>query len=299
MARDRANIRVDMWGDQDWRDLTGPAQRLYMHLLTHDTLNYAGVAEWRPGRLAAMVAGETVETIETAGAELAEAFFIVIDEGTEEVLVRSFIKHDGLMKQPKLVVAMTNAFSAVASKLIREVIAFEVQKMSKREPELRAWSVHQMGTVLKARGTDIQAFTPAFTPSFTPSGDQAQGLPTSTATTTTTSSKDDGGTPTKEKARSLPDDWAPTEAHTDYAKENGLDLDHEVLMFRSHAEANNRKQQRWNASFTGWLGKAKQWSNQDSRKGTTGSGREARINQIGDFYAEQRTLEIGQMGIEQ
>lgn len=167
MARDRANIRVDMWADRDWRKLSGEAQLLYLLILSHPTLTYAGVAEWRPGRLAAMTGGKSPDAIQRAGAELRERLFIVVDEATEEVLVRSFVKHDGLMKQPKLAIAMTTAFAGIASEIIREVLAFEVQKLRSRQPELRGWGVLQIQTILRAAATDIRGLTPKPTPART------------------------------------------------------------------------------------------------------------------------------------
>ena len=272
MARDRANIRVDIWADQDFRDLTGEAQRLYLQLTTHPTLNYAGVCEWRPGRLAAMARDLTAGSIERAGRELGERFFIVVDEQTEEVLVRSYVKHDGLLKQPKLVVSMTNAYAAIASKLIRNVIAFEVQKMHDREPNMAAWKVTQTETVLRAEAQDVRelspgltplftpeltpAFTPGFTPELTPSSGQAQGLPTTTATTTAT------GTSflapeAKAKEGRLPTDWVPSKAHYERAKERGVDIATEAEAFRLHAETHDRHAAQWNSAFTSWLIKAK------------------------------------------
>ena len=186
MARDRASIRVDMWADDDWRDLTEGAQHLYMLILSHPTLNYAGVAEWRPGRLAAMTNSKSSEKVTNDAAELEAHLFVVVDEDTEEVLVRSFVKHDGLLKQPKLAVSMTKAFAGIASKKIRQVLAFEVQKLREREPELAAWKVKQVQTILEARATDIRELTPAVTPAFTPGRGQAFDEPTTTATTTAT-----------------------------------------------------------------------------------------------------------------
>lgn len=186
MARDRASIRVDMWADDDWRDLTEGAQHLYMLLLSHPTLNYAGVAEWRPGRLAAMTSGKSSEKVTADAAELEAHLFIVVDADTEEVLIRSFVKHDGLLKQPKLAVSMTKAFAGIASKKIRQVLAFEVQKLREREADLAAWKVKQVQTILEARATDIRSLTPAVTPGFTPGCGQAFDQPTTTATTTAT-----------------------------------------------------------------------------------------------------------------
>jgi len=194
VARDRASIRIDMWADEDWRSLSLEAQHLYMLLLSHPTLSYAGVADWRAGRISAMTAGHTAAGVIDAANQLQAARFVLADDGTEEILVRSFVKHDGLMKQPKLVVSFSVAYAAVASPSIRQVLAFEIQKLHAKQPDLK-WDVQQVKTILSAKGTDIgeftQGFTPSFTPAVTPSDGQSQGLRTTTATTTATSSKED------------------------------------------------------------------------------------------------------------
>jgi hypothetical protein len=269
MARDRASIRLDMWADADWRALSVQAQRLYMLLLSHPTLSYAGVADWRPGRIAQLSAATTTDDINTAAGELEAASFILRDESTEEVLVRSFVKHDGLMKQPKLVVSMTTAFAAIASSKLREVVAFEVQKLHARDldrdPDKRLkWDVHQVQTVLAAKGSPIAAFThpvtpaltPGVTPAVTPTGGQSQGLRTTTATATTTEASLPEGEARLKETR-LPKNWAPTASHIELAAERSIDLTAEVTAFRLHAETHDRHAARWNAAFTTWLKKAK------------------------------------------
>lgn len=264
MARDRANIRLDMWADQDWRDLPQGAQHLYLLLLSHPTLSYAGVADWKPGRLAAMTAGKTAEDVRADADILQAARFVLVDDESEEILIRSFVKHDGLMKQPRLVVSMTNAYAAVASRAIREVVAFEIQKLRDREPELKAWEVKQVETILKARGTDLEAFTqgatppftPDLTPGFTPNVDQAQGLRTSTATATSTEASLLTPGESKSRETKLPADWVPTKVHVDKAREKGLDVLDQAETFRLHAEAHDRRAASWNAAFTMWLKKA-------------------------------------------
>lgn len=57
----------------------------------------------------------------------------------------------------------------------------------------------------------------------------------------------------------LADTWSPSDAHVRYARENNLDLAHEVHQFRAHALANDRRQRNWNGSFSQWLGNAKKW----------------------------------------
>jgi hypothetical protein len=248
-----------MWADEDWRNLSVEAQRLYMLLLSHPTLSYAGVADWRPGRIAQLSAGTTAAEVERAAQELEQAAFILRDETTEEVLIRSFIKHDGLMKQPKLVVSMTTAFAAVASSKIREVVAFEVQKLHGRDQTLK-WDVAQVQTVLAAKGSPIATFThpvtPGFTPALTPNDGHGQGLHTTTATTTATEASLPVGDDRIKETR-LPKDWAPTASHLELAKTRGVNIIAEADNFRLHAETHDRHAARWNAAFTTWLKKAK------------------------------------------
>ncbi|MBD1541039.1 hypothetical protein G9E11_01960 [Arthrobacter sp. IA7] len=157
MARDRANIRVDLWADEDWRALSMGAQHLYQLILTHPTLNYAGVADWRPGRLAALTRGRTVDDVLGDAAELSAAAFVFADDSTEEVLVRSFARHDGVVKHPRLHVTMANDFAGIASSAIKEFFAFEIQKLHSEQPDLALWGHPKVRTILKAKASDMKA----------------------------------------------------------------------------------------------------------------------------------------------
>ena len=100
MARDHARIRLDIWADEDWRDLPSLPQWLYLHLLSSPSLSFCGVTDWRPARIAALALDLQASDVEYAASWLEDGRFILADRETEEVLVRSFIKHDGLVKSP-------------------------------------------------------------------------------------------------------------------------------------------------------------------------------------------------------
>lgn len=188
MARDRANIMTGIWGDSDWRKLTVGAQHLYLLILTHSTLNYAGVGDWRPARLAAMTAGETAESIEKAGAELVASHFLYTDEVTEEVLVRSYLRHDGLLKHPRLPISMAKDYAGVSSESIRSYVAFELQKLSLEQPELALWKDHRVQAILKAESKDLKAESKGYR---NPLAKELNSDPMHTATTTATTTKKD------------------------------------------------------------------------------------------------------------
>lgn len=262
MARDRANVWTDIWADSDWRNLSGAAQRLYLLILTHPTLTYAGVADWRPNRVAMMSADGTVEGLNAAAGELEENKFIVVDEETEEVLIRSFVKHDGLMKSPNLAAALAREYGNVYSKRIREVVAFEVQKLHRNEPELKGWG--RVGTLLSEPSRNVfeeGSGNPSVDPSPNPSGNPSvKGLanpsvnPSPTSTSTSTSTYYVGAhTPDDGNASGVPEGWKPNKKHYDLGRETGVYVKGEAEKFRQHAADNKRELKNVNLAFTNWL----------------------------------------------
>ncbi|GAA1450396.1 hypothetical protein ACFP47_10275 [Nesterenkonia lacusekhoensis] len=272
MARELANIRLDIWISQDFRDLTEAEQRLYFTLLTHDSLSYAGVAEWRPKRLAKLATDSTGDHVEEVGRSLESKRFILIDEDTEEVLVRSFLKHDGLLKQPRLTVSMVNAYGATASQEIRAVIIHELRKLVDAGHDWAGLKHERVVNLLGEPSAPIEDFiSPKPCPTFDPNVAQdlglhtgaefppssAQGLGLHTTTATSTSSKEDREHGRKKPSTPLPPDWAPTKEHQARAEQKNLDLDQVAASFRAHAEAHDRRAVNWNAAFTQWLIKEK------------------------------------------
>lgn len=265
MARDRANINTNIWTDDDWRDLSAEQQWLYMLLLTHPTLSYAGVADWRPARLAKSAGGVSRQDIERVGQELQAQQFVFIDDETEEVLIRSFLRHDGLLKQPKLGVAMVNAYGAVSSTDIRKVIVYELQRLHKEFPEWKSFEVDQVLALTKREGSPMANFTLGFTPALTldptpavtPKPDQAQAQPTTTATTTATPAIAGGSGGSRRKPASpMPDGWVPSEAHEEYARAEGINLEMQAERFMNWAASKDARYVNWNSAFKNWLLKA-------------------------------------------
>lgn len=159
MARDHARIRLDIWTDDDWRDLSAGAQWLYMRLLSHGGLSFAGVVEWRPGRLAAGAADLRAADVEMYACELLAGRFVLIDAGTEECLIRSFVKHDGLMRSPNMAAAFVKAHAAVESKAIRGVVVHELGRLYDAQADLRGFTRTDVRRVLdKAATTFDEAF---------------------------------------------------------------------------------------------------------------------------------------------
>lgn len=149
MAREHAQVRLDLWNDDDFRILTRAAQLLYIQLLTSATLNYAGVADWRPKRIAPLSGDGSPGAVEDAAEELEAGLFIITDADTEEVLIRSFLKHDGLLQKPNVTKAMLAGFGAISSPTLRGVIVHELRKLSVNFPEWRAFGMKEVRELLE------------------------------------------------------------------------------------------------------------------------------------------------------
>jgi len=120
-------LQRDIRLDPDYRALTLEAQWLYKELLID--VDFIGVADWAPWKIAKIATGTELLRVETAAAELRAALFIVVDDETREVLVRTFVKHDGLYKQPNMCVAMVKAFRKVGSPTLQGVISHELHRI--------------------------------------------------------------------------------------------------------------------------------------------------------------------------
>lgn len=274
MPREFAQIKLAIWADDDWRDLSPLARYLYLTLLTSPSLTHCGVADWRPARIAALN-GMTPDDVEHYGAELIEALYLVVDEESEEVLIRSFVRNDGLMKQPKMAVAMASAHAAVASQEIRGVIVHELKRLREDIPTLSGWGSERATQLLGLRSVDPSTYPlgkGSRKGNRTPIGKgSTKGCPTPAPTPTPNilapSELDevgdnpppaDAASPPASKskrkpAKPLPADWRPTEDHLTRCRSAGIDPAHELAKFRAHAEANDRRQVNWNAAFTQWL----------------------------------------------
>jgi len=139
MARQYGQIKVGIWVDDDFLDLSPMAQWLFIHLSTHADLSHCGVVDWRLKRIVPKAKGLTLDVLQSAAQELIENVYIVTDEDTEEVLVRSFMRSDGLLKQRNMGAAVAKAYASVSSRAIRGVVVHELHRLKAENPEWTSW----------------------------------------------------------------------------------------------------------------------------------------------------------------
>jgi hypothetical protein len=137
VPRSEARIFTSIWDDEDFLALPPGPQRLYLFLTSQKDLAYCGVIALRPGRWARKAKGMTAAQIE-ADLELLAAGprpFIIADEDTGELLVRSLVRHDGVWKVPNIMKSARESAALIESPAIRAALLAELLRIPAQESE--------------------------------------------------------------------------------------------------------------------------------------------------------------------
>lgn len=137
--RQYALIHRAILDDPSWRCLTRSQQNLYLLLLLKLSTNLCGIVDWRPKKLAVNASDMTVETIEADAVVLEKKLYIVRDEDTDEVLIRSFLRNDTPLKSSKTAIAVRSSYTDTASSKLRGVIVFELQRLYREQRDWQGW----------------------------------------------------------------------------------------------------------------------------------------------------------------
>lgn len=149
MARSEARISVDIWTDPDFRALSRDAQWTFMFLLSQHDLAHDGVLALRIRRWSQCAADTTPGMLAAYLDELERTRFIVVDDDTEELLVRSFIRRDKVYKQPNVLRAAADHLPLVTSERLRYALAVEIERVAMEPmPEGSALIITEMQKAL-------------------------------------------------------------------------------------------------------------------------------------------------------
>ena len=168
-TRTYAKVRTEIWANDDFRKLDARGQRLYFALLTTSSLNWAGIADWRPSRLSALCGGETVKSIRDTARKLEATRFVYVDESTEEALIRTFIRNDEVFKSPKLTIASCRQLAEIASPRLKEIAVYEARRCIRDFPDWKGipyvpgWVIDTVSETLSGRVSDTPTDTPTDT----------------------------------------------------------------------------------------------------------------------------------------
>lgn len=193
MARGHGRILTSIWEDSDFLELDEREQRLYLFLISQPNLNHAGLLDLTLRRWARKARGLTVAELEKRIGALEESRFVVVDDDTEELLIRSFVRNDGVWRMPKVMGAMVSGALEISSRRLQHALLGEMDRIPLGElndeptklrngtegPSIREQVAHHIDTLRKAFGTPDPDPTErgSGTPSGTPSDTPAEGGP--------------------------------------------------------------------------------------------------------------------------
>jgi len=153
MARSYAQIHQRIWADPDWRALNIDAQHLYLLLISQPSINLAGVLPMQLRRWASCVSGWQTSQVEGALEALTAARFVVVDEDTEEVLVRSLIRNDGAYKTPGMLKSILKFAEATQSPMLRATLGHELGRLPALEGKTAADGMKAIAATRAALGS--------------------------------------------------------------------------------------------------------------------------------------------------
>ena len=139
MARDHARLLVSIWSDEEFVTLKVAQQMTYLSLISSPDLSWCGVAPLLPQRTARLAADLTEAKVRAALDELQGRRFLVIDDATAEIAVRSYVRHDGILKQPNVTKAMVKALLRIHSDDVAGVIRDELARELRENPDAKGW----------------------------------------------------------------------------------------------------------------------------------------------------------------
>lgn len=160
MGRPYAKVYRDIWADGDFRQLGPEARYVYIFLLSQPDLNAAGVLPLTIRRWAAKL-GITVTALDSALSLLDQREYAVIDDGTEELLVRTFIRNDGLWRIPNTLYAVVRDAERTVSLTLRATLAAELAALpvdeltGKRAADMKAQVSRVVATLSATLGATV------------------------------------------------------------------------------------------------------------------------------------------------
>lgn len=264
MAREYARIKLTIWNDPDFKALSTDAQWLYFTMLTNSTINSCGVLEWREPKLANFSSDMTVQRLRRAAWELGQAGLAAVDPETEEALVRSFVRHDGVLQSPNMARALVREHGGIASLKIMEIVSREVRRGLSEHPE---WKGAEAAEPVRKQFPNAEPNPSNLVPDWFQNGSETvptemplkQGNPSNLVpeqfdpSLIPYPSLTERGATRKRAAHTLPEDWKPNASHIEKAMAKGLDVNALAERMRNWAEASDKRYVNWDATFRNWI----------------------------------------------
>jgi hypothetical protein len=128
MARSHAKLLAAIWSDPEFIAMPTDAQRLYMLLLSQPKMSIVGCIDFMPARWARLAPDTTAVDVERSAWVLHEHRFVVIDLATEELVIRTLVKHDGVRATANrnLLKGFWSAWEAIESAALQQAVTDQI-----------------------------------------------------------------------------------------------------------------------------------------------------------------------------
>jgi hypothetical protein len=308
MARTEARLMVSIWEDPDFLALSATAQRMFMFLISQPDLAHDGVIPLRERRWSKKAAGLTAAQIAADLEELSATRFVVVDEETEELLVRSFIRRDKVYRQPNVLRSARDHLSTVSSPVIRDSVGAELARIQGEAEDIPEGSKGVLMGMVEAFANPSP--NPSANPSDNPSPKGTGLRPGERGVVTVVSTDSPSPFPlspspvprepaarapranARERGTRLPDDFAVNAEMVAWARENAPNVNgaYETQKFVDYWRGRTGK----DATKLDWIGTWRNWmrkAQEDTQRGRTGvaTGANRHSNQRHDNpFAEAR-----------
>lgn len=277
MARNHARWQIgSLSSDPELRALTPHEKLAYWFIIQDTYLNPAGVIIMCPESWAEDL-GMSEPEMDRALEGLHEQRFVVKDHKSHELLVRSFIRWDGIADQPNVLKQSLEHARRIKSPHLRRALAAELRrlppapapKQMKNSTKVMYYpDPHACADEIEVPGTPPQP--PSSKASRKGSAETSQkGVQTAFPEPSGVGdgvgeSVPSGGSSVQKRSRrkpeiEIPDTWRPNENHRQQAAKSGLDVQAEAGKFRNHAKSHDRRLADWDAGFRNWLTKASEY----------------------------------------
>jgi hypothetical protein len=155
MPRDRrANIGTGLWFESTVRSLTRRQQQAYFLAYTQPDVSRCGVVPYRLRSWAGLSLDGTESEIHEDFLGLHATRHVVLDVVDEQLLIRTYVKHDGLLSQPLVVASMIRDYHRISSPLIRVAFLAEIRRLWE-DPDLEPAHHRGLELILGAPPADL------------------------------------------------------------------------------------------------------------------------------------------------
>lgn len=148
MAREHGRILCRIWHDQEFTAHTMVQEWMYFTLLAQANVTNCGVLPLTVKRWSKLASDATPEVIREALSVLERSGFLAVDEDTEEVLVRTFIRNDGVLKLPNVFKNALKQARQIESKRLRNVLAGELRRLDRPDATVVADEIEDLQVTL-------------------------------------------------------------------------------------------------------------------------------------------------------